>query len=143
MAGSLYISPSGLCQYFCIALGDSHGMLKMSGVAAIDDDHGPVISQDTSLLRSHNDHWLDGNNHTWLQCIDWVSLLNIVQDLGILVHTTTDTMATILANYRETSCLNILLNRPADITGTISGTSRSDAMVKRIFCHFQQSLYFR
>src|SRR6266480_6837667 len=131
------------CQNFCIAFGDSHGMLKMCRVAAIDRDHSPVISKDASLLRTHNDHGLYGNNHAWLQCIAWISLLNIVQDLGVFVHTTTDTMSTILAYDRETSRLNVLLNRATDISGTISCTSRSDAAVERVFRHLQQSLHFR
>src|SRR5438270_11074459 len=134
---------SGHCQYFGIAFGDGHGMLKMCRVAAIDCDHGPVISKDASLLRTHNDHGLDGNNHAWLQCIAWIFLLNIVQDLGVFVHTTTDTMSTILAYDRETSRLNVLLTRATDISGTISCTSRSDAAVERVFCHLQQSLHFR
>src|SRR5712692_4070528 len=117
------------CQDFRVTFGDGHGMFKMGGAAAIGGDNSPVIRENARLPGSHIDHRLDGDHHARFQGVIWMSRLNIVQYLWILVHTAAHTMPTILSHDREARRLNVLLYRPADVTHAVSSASSRDTTI--------------
>src|SRR5947207_12018486 len=60
-------SPEG--QDLGLSSGDGYSMLKMSSIATIGRSYCPTIRENLCFWHSHDNHWLNGNDHTRFQHI--------------------------------------------------------------------------
>lgn len=118
-------------------------MLEVSRIATIGGDNCPVVGEYTSLFSSHIDHWLNGYDHSRLEKLIGLALLNIVKHLWVFVHTATNAVSTVLAHYREACRFNIVLYRPTDMVQSIARTSCRDTPIERLLRHLEQALHLR
>src|SRR2546423_5408850 len=116
-------------------------MLKMSSVATISRNHCPTIRENLCFWLSHDNHWLNGNDHTRFQHIIRIVWLNIVKHLRILVHTATYTVPTIETNYREACALYMLLHSSCNTAEAIAPLRCGNPKIQRLLCYLQQMLH--
>src|ERR1700730_1614333 len=116
---SQMLNYDGPGQHLRPLFGNGNGVLGMRTGLAIQRYNCPVVRQDFRAMTAHIDHRLNRKNVANLYF--WPEpRLPVIRDLGIFMHSPTDSMANVVADNGIAMPLSMLLDRPSDISKVIA-----------------------
>src|SRR5262249_19558359 len=111
---------------------DGNRVLKMRARLPVHRYYSPAVAQNFRKVCPLVNHWFHGKNVTCLY-LGSETRLAVVGDLGVLMHSPTDSVTDVISDNRVTVILSVLLHRPADVAEMIARSTLLNCQLKTFF----------